>query len=54
MSENRSYDAIIIGAGIIGANMGYELAKAGYKTVNIDKLPAAGYGSTANLSLIHI
>ncbi len=48
MSENPRYDAIIIGAGIIGSNIGFELAKAGYKTLNIDKLPAAGYGSTAN------
>lgn len=48
MSENRRYDAIIIGAGIIGANIGFEMAKAGYETLNIDKLPAAGYGSTAN------
>lgn len=48
MSENRSYDAIIIGAGIIGANLGFEMSKAGYRTLNIDKLPAAGYGSTAN------
>ena len=42
------YDAVIIGAGIIGANIGFELSKAGYRTLNIDKLPAAGYGSTAN------
>lgn len=42
------YDAIIIGAGIIGSNLGFEMSKAGYKTLNIDKLPAAGYGSTAN------
>jgi sarcosine oxidase subunit beta len=48
MSERPNYDAIIIGAGIIGANLGFEMSKAGYKTLNIDKLPAAGYGSTAN------
>ena len=48
MSERQRYDAIIIGAGIIGANIGFELAKAGYSTLNIDKLPASGYGSTAN------
>ncbi len=48
MSDNERYDAVIIGAGIIGANLGFELSKAGYKTLNIDKLPAAGYGSTAN------
>ena len=41
------YDAIIIGAGIIGAAIGYSLAKRGWKTLNIDKLPAAGYGPTA-------
>ncbi|MGH8911224.1 MAG: NAD(P)/FAD-dependent oxidoreductase, partial [Acidimicrobiia bacterium] len=48
MSENHRYDVIIIGAGIIGANIGFELSKAGYRTLNIDKLPASGYGSTAN------
>jgi sarcosine oxidase subunit beta len=42
------YDIIIIGAGIIGACTAFELAKRGYKTLNIDKQPAAGYGSTAN------
>ncbi|MHA1524388.1 MAG: NAD(P)/FAD-dependent oxidoreductase [Alphaproteobacteria bacterium] len=42
------FDAIIIGAGIIGANIGLELARKGLKTLNIDALPAAGYGSTSN------
>ena len=45
MSEN--YDAIIIGAGIIGACTAYELTKKGYKTLSIDKLPEAGHGSTS-------
>ena len=40
------YDAIIIGAGIIGACTAYELAKRGWRTLNVDRLPAAGYGST--------
>ncbi|HEX6222199.1 MAG TPA: FAD-dependent oxidoreductase [Acidimicrobiia bacterium] len=48
MAKRSEYDAIIIGAGIIGANLGFEMSKAGFKTLNIDKLPAAGYGSTAN------
>ena len=48
MAEHGHYDAIIIGAGVIGANIGFELSKAGYRTLNIDKLPASGYGSTAN------
>ena len=42
----KSYDAIIIGAGIIGGCVAYELAKRGWRTLNLDKLPAAGYGST--------
>ena len=28
MSNENSYDAIIIGAGVMGAAIGYELAKA--------------------------
>jgi sarcosine oxidase subunit beta len=44
----RSYDAIIIGAGVIGACTAFELAKRGWKTLNVDKLPAAGYGSTGS------
>ncbi|MFV1991363.1 MAG: FAD-dependent oxidoreductase, partial [Acidimicrobiales bacterium] len=46
------YDAIIIGTGIIGAATAFELAKLGYTTLNIDKLPAAGYGSTSNTCAI--
>jgi len=42
------YDAIIIGAGIIGACTAFELAKRGWRTLNLDKLPAAGYGSTSS------
>ncbi len=44
----QTNDAIIIGAGIIGAAIGYELSKRGQKTLNIDMLPASGYGSTSN------
>lgn len=40
-------DVIIIGAGIIGACIGLELSKRGFKTLNIDKLSGAGKGSTA-------
>ena len=43
-------DIIIIGAGIIGTALAFELAKKGYKTLNIDKLPAAGQGSTGSSS----
>jgi sarcosine oxidase, subunit beta len=44
----REVDAIIIGAGVIGAATAFELCKRGYRTLNIDRLPAAGYGPTSN------
>ena len=48
-------DAIIIGAGVIGAAVGYELAKKGWKTLNIDRNPVAGYGSTsASCAIIRV
>ncbi|WP_298610013.1 FAD-binding oxidoreductase [uncultured Thiothrix sp.] len=49
---SKQYDAIIIGAGIIGAAIGLELARRGWKTLNVDKLGAAGFGSTSNSSAI--
>lgn len=45
---DHDFGAIVIGAGVIGAAVGYELAKTGIRTLNVDKLPAAGYGSTSN------
>ena len=50
MSEPRrsGFDAVVIGAGVIGAAVGYELGRRGIRTLNLDKLPAAGYGSTSN------
>ena len=44
---SKFYDAIVIGAGIIGACVGFELAKRGRRVLNLDKLSAAGCGSTA-------
>ena len=43
----KAYDAIVIGAGVIGAATALGLARKGLKTLSIDKLPAAGYGSTS-------
>lgn len=51
----ESYDAIIIGAGIIGAATALELSRKGYRTLNIDRLPAAGYGPTsASCAIIRV
>lgn len=40
-------DAIIIGAGVIGAAVAFELAKKGWKTLSLDRCAQAGHGSTA-------
>ena len=50
MSEH--YDAIIIGAGISGSAIAYELSQKGYRTLVVDKLSAAGNGSTSNTCAI--
>ena len=42
------YDCVIIGAGVIGSCLAFELAKKGYRTLNLDKGPGAGHGSTGN------
>jgi len=47
-STHQPYDALIIGAGIIGAATAFELAKLGYRTLSIDRNPAAGYGPPSN------
>ncbi|MDJ0780870.1 MAG: FAD-binding oxidoreductase [Desulfosarcinaceae bacterium] len=44
---SKAYDVIVIGAGIIGACVGYELAKRGKRVLNVDKLAGAGLGSTS-------
>ena len=44
--NSNAHDAIIIGAGIIGAATALALARAGRKALVVEKLPASGYGST--------
>ena len=43
-------DAVIIGAGVIGSSIALGLSRKGFNTLNVDALPAAGYGSTSNSS----
>ena len=40
-------DAIIIGTGVIGTATAFELAKAGWKTLSLDRNRQVGHGSTA-------
>jgi sarcosine oxidase subunit beta len=45
-------EVVIVGAGVVGCSIALALSKRGYRTLNIDKLPAAGYGSTSHSSAI--
>ncbi|HAA36500.1 MAG TPA: FAD-dependent oxidoreductase, partial [Gammaproteobacteria bacterium] len=48
MTNSLSADAVVIGAGIIGTAVAYELAKRGQRTISVDRAPKAGYGSTSS------
>ena len=50
-TPNR-HDVIIIGAGIIGCAIALSMTRKGYKTLNVDALPAAGYGSTSSSAAV--
>jgi len=43
----QTADALIIGAGVIGAATAFELAKLGWKTLTVDRNAQAGHGSTS-------
>jgi len=42
-----SHDAIIIGTGVIGSALAFEMSKAGYRVLSLDRNRAVGHGSTA-------
>ena len=48
----QSYDAIVIGAGVIGNAITCELARRGWRVVGVDRNPGAGQGSTSSSSAI--
>lgn len=45
--SNKTADAIIVGTGVIGSAIAYELAKLGWKTISLDRNSQIGHGSTA-------
>lgn len=47
-----SCDAVVIGAGVIGASIGLALAQRGWRTLNVDRNAAAGAGSSGSTSAI--
>ena len=48
----HSYEAVIIGGGIIGCGIAYELSRRGVRTAVIEKNVGAGEGSTSASSAI--
>jgi sarcosine oxidase subunit beta len=48
----RTYDAIVVGAGIIGCAISLELGRAGWRVLCVDAGPTAGSGSTGASSAI--
>jgi sarcosine oxidase, subunit beta len=51
-ASDADADAVVIGAGVIGAAVALELARGGRRVVCVDKGPAAGAGSTSASSSI--
>lgn len=52
MRQDAAADAVIIGAGIMGCSIALALGRRGLHVAVIDRLPAAGYGSTSFSSAI--
>jgi len=45
---SSEFDVVIIGAGVLGGAIAIELSRRGRRTLNVDKAPVAGGGSTSN------
>jgi glycine/D-amino acid oxidase-like deaminating enzyme len=48
----QTADAVVIGAGVIGAAVAYELAKTGLRVTSVDRLGGVGSGSTSSSASI--
>lgn len=51
-TDVRTADAVVIGAGVIGSSVAFELARGGRQVVVVDKGPGPGAGSTSASSAI--
>jgi glycine/D-amino acid oxidase-like deaminating enzyme len=52
MPGDESADAVVIGAGVIGASIALELSRAGWRVIVVDKAGGVGHGSTSASSAI--
>ena len=44
----KAFDVVIIGAGVIGTSIAYQLSLQGWRTLNVDRLSTSGQGSTSS------
>ncbi|MFT4043115.1 MAG: FAD-dependent oxidoreductase [Gordonia sp. (in: high G+C Gram-positive bacteria)] len=49
---NAPPDVVVIGAGVIGSSIAFQLAKKGYEVLVLDKAGGPGYGSTSASSAV--
>ncbi|NPV74812.1 MAG: FAD-binding oxidoreductase [Anaerolineae bacterium] len=52
MSDNKSYDVVVVGAGVIGCSIAYHLTKAGLKTALLEKEQVGAGASGANFGMV--
>lgn len=52
MSDNRTYDVIVVGAGVIGCSIAYHLTKAGLKTALLEQGQVGAGASGANFGMV--
>ncbi|MGB1088470.1 MAG: NAD(P)/FAD-dependent oxidoreductase, partial [Alphaproteobacteria bacterium] len=53
MSESRTYDVAVVGAGMAGASVAYELARAGCKVVLLEQENSPGYHTTGRSAAMY-
>ena len=51
-TSNSRHDVIVVGAGVLGASVAFELAKSGRSVIGIDAAPGPGQGSTSASSAV--
>jgi sarcosine oxidase subunit beta len=52
IESSESYDAVVIGAGALGAAIALELARAGLRPLGVDRMSGPGEGSTSDSASI--
>lgn len=52
MNKNKTYDVIIVGAGVIGCSIAYHLTKAGFKVALIEQKHVGAGASGANFGMV--